>query len=324
MGKDRKDRIDRREFLRKSAVGAIGLGIAGGTLAEQAVDKAVSASPAAMPERILGRTGYRVRLFSLGGQATVEREGKSADSVEIINRAIDLGVNYCDTAPYYGPSQDYYGEVMKHRRKEVFLATKTHERSRDGSWRLLEDSLKRLHTDHLDLWQLHNIRNDSDLKKIFAKNGAIHALEEAREQKIVRFFGITGHHDPDVLIRAIQRYDFDCILMALNAADPHHLPFTEKLLPLAVEKNMGIIGMKVPARGRLFRAGGVRTMREAVGYVWSLPVSTIIVGCDGIDQVEENIRLAKSFRPLSPGKMRDLEDRTASYVREASFFKFWG
>lgn len=323
MGKDRKDRIDRREFLRKSTVGTIGLGLAGGSLAEQAVDRAAAAGPSPMPERLLGRTGYRVRLFSLGGQATVEREGKSVDSVEIINRAIDLGVNYCDTAPYYGPSQDYYGEVMKHRRKEVFLATKTHERNRDGSWRLLEDSLKRLNTDHLDLWQLHNIRNDSDLKKIFAKDGAIHALEEARDQKMVRFLGLTGHNDPDVLIRAIQRYDFDCILMALNAADRHHLPFTEKLLPLAVEKNIGIIGMKVPARGRLFRAGGIRTMREAVGYVWSLPVSTIIVGCDGIDQVEENIRLAKNFRPLSTEEMRDLEERTASYVREASFFKFW-
>ena len=111
--------------------------------------------------------------------------------------------------------------------------------------------------------------------------------------------------------------------MALNAADPHHRPFRKRLLPLAVEKKMGIIGMKVPARGRIFRAGGLRSMREAAGYVWSLPVSTIIVGCDDIEQLEENVRLAKEFRPLPDDEMTRLEERTTAYARDASFYKFW-
>ena len=140
---------------------------------------------------------------------------------------------------------------------------------------------------------------------------------------MVRFLGITGHRDPEVLIRGIERFNFDCILMSLNAADRHHLSFIEKLLPLAVKKQMGVIGMKVPARGRLFREEGLRNMKEAVDYVWTLPVSTIIVGCDSIPQLEENIRLAQEFEPMAPEKMEELERLTASYVKEASFFKYW-
>jgi aryl-alcohol dehydrogenase-like predicted oxidoreductase len=314
--------MDRREFLRRGTVGALGIGIVGGNLAVPSEGKPVDAGTP-MPERDLGRTGHRVRLFSLGGQATVEEENRTDDAVAIIHRAIDLGVNYCDTAPYYGPSQDYFGEVMKDRRKEVFLATKTHDRTRDGSLKLLEQSLKRLNTDQIDLWQLHNVRSESDLEEIFAEDGAIHALRQAREEKMVRFLGITGHKDPEILIRGIERFDFDCILMALNAADRHHLPFIERLLPLAVKKQMGIIGMKVPARGRLFREEGLQTMKEAVDYVWTLPVSTIIVGCDSIQQLEENIRLAKEFQPLGPEEMSRLERQTASIAREASFFKYW-
>ncbi len=314
--------MDRREFLRWGTFGALGVGVAGANLALP-IDGKPADPQAPMPERELGRTGHSVRLFSLGGQSTVEKENRADDAVGIIHRAIDLGVNYLDTAPYYGPSQDYFGEVMKDRRREVFLASKTHDRTRDGSLKLLEDSLKRLQTDQIDLWQLHNIRTDADLKKIFAKDGAIHALREAQEQKMVRFLGITGHRDPEVLIRGIERFNFDCILMSLNAADRHHLSFIEKLLPLAVKKQMGVIGMKVPARGRLFREEGLRNMKEAVDYVWTLPVSTIIVGCDSIPQLEENIRLAQEFEPMAPEKMAELERLTASYVKEASFFKYW-
>ena len=164
-----------------------------------------------MPERPLGKTGYKVRIFSLGGQATLEKPGTHDESIAIVNRAIDLGVNYIDTAAAYGRdrtvegkprwepngiSQTYIGEVMKTRRKEVFLASKTDDRTRDGSLRLLEQSLKLLKTDHLDLWQLHNVQRDEQLDQIFGKDGAIEALQKARDQKMVRFLGITGHFDP--------------------------------------------------------------------------------------------------------------------------------
>ncbi len=280
---------------------------------------------APMPERTLGRTGHRVRLFSLGGQATLEKPGTHDEAIAIINRAIDLGVNYIDTARYgQGISQTYIGEVMKTRRKEVFLATKTRDRTRDGSLKLLEESLRLLQTDHLDLWQLHNISQLEELDQIFGKDGAIEALVKARSEKIVRFLGITGHFDPDVLIEGINRFDFDTILMALNCSDTHILPFQTKLLPLANKKGMGIIAMKIPARGRLLRPGGVASMKDAMGYVLSKPVHTVIVGCDNVKQVEENVDIAKKFKPMSEKKMAELERLTAAYATEASFFKRGG
>jgi aryl-alcohol dehydrogenase-like predicted oxidoreductase len=276
-----------------------------------------------MPERPLGRTGHQVRLFSLGGQATLEQADRDADAEAIINRAIDLGVNYIDTAARYGRgvSQKYIGKVMSTRRNEVFLATKTHDRTREGSLRLLEESLQSLQTDHLDLWQLHNVRRTDELDTIFGQGGAIEAMIQAREEGIVRFLGITGHADPAVLADGISRFDFDTILMALNAADPHHLPFVDELLPLANQKQMGVIGMKIPARGRIFREGGITSMRDAMRYTLTQPVSTVIVGVDDIAQLEENVAIAAEFEPLSRDRMAHLEELTTDYVSEASWFK---
>jgi predicted aldo/keto reductase-like oxidoreductase len=187
--------------------------------------------------------------------------------------------------------------------------------------RSLEDSLEALQTDHLDLWQLHNVMTDDDLARIFAKDGAIRALEKARAEKRVRFLGITGHYDPDVLRRGIERYPFDTVLVALNAADRHRASFIERLLPLAVERKMGIIGMKVPARGRIFREGGIRSMQEAMSYVLTLPVSTVIVGISTLAELEENVRIAREFTPLAEPEMRRLESLAKPYAEDAAFFK---
>ncbi len=286
-------------------------------------EKQGTVGKAGMPTRLLGKMGHDVKIFSLGGQATLEEGGTEKESVEILNRAIDLGVNYIDTAAMYGGgvSQKYIGQVMKTRRKEVFLATKTHDRSYDGSMKLLEESLKRLQTDHLDLWQLHNVRTQEDLDRIFAGDGAIKALEKARDQKMIRFLGITGHYDPFILKKAITQYPFDNILMALNAADRHNQSFIENLLPAAVEKKMGIVGMKVPARGRMFREGGVTSMEQAMRYVLTLPVSTIIVGIDDLKQLEENVRIAREFKPMTADEMKKTEELTKPYYAEASWFK---
>lgn len=308
--------MTRRDFLKAGTAG---------TMALLMSHKASAGVESPMPERALGRTGHRVRLFSLGGQATLERQGTHDESIAIINRAIDLGVNYIDTARYgRGISQTYIGEVMKTRRKEVFLATKTRDRTREGSLKLLDESLRLLQTDRLDLWQLHNITTIEELDQIFGKDGAIEALTQARDQKIARFLGITGHFDPDVLIEGLNRFDFDTILMAINPSDPHFLPFQTKLLPLANQKGLGIIGMKIPARGRLFRQGGITSMKDAMTYVLSKPVHTVIIGCDNVQQVEQNVEIAKNFKPLAAEKMAELEQLTADYATEASFFKRGG
>jgi len=275
-----------------------------------------------MPTRELGRTGFRVGLFSLGGQAAIEQPDNEAAAVAIVERALDLGVNYIDTSARYGGearwSERYIGQVMKRRRREAFLATKTHDRTRDGSLRLLEKSLHLLQTDQVDLWQLHAMSTMADVDAVFARGGAIEAFEKARAEKLVRFLGLTGHTDPDVLAAAIRRFPFDALLLAVNAADPHHLPFQKTLLPLAVEKRMGIIGMKIPARGRLL---GALTMPEAMRYVLSLPVSTVIVGVDSIAQLEENVETARGFTPLGPQQLAALERKAEPVARQALWFR---
>ena len=334
---------DRRTFLKLS----------GSTAAAGLLGSAANAQPAsppaaaAMPTRNLGQTGYKVGIFSLGGQAALELPNNHDVAVPIVERALDLGVNYLDTSSIYGGpqrwSERYIGEVMRRRRAAAFLASKTKERTRDGSLRMLDESLKLLQTDHLDLWQLHDIGLMEDVDAVFAKGGAMEALRQAHEQKIVRHLGITGHYRPEPLMEGIRRYPFDAILMAVNAADSHHFGFTEALLPLAVEKRMGIIGMKVPARGRLLSTWtpppldqqrhswegaviaptpGALEMREALYFALSLPVSTVIIGCDSIRQLEENVQLARDFTPLTDRQMRALTARAEPVSQQALFFRF--
>lgn len=337
--------IRRRELLASGGAAAAGLLVGRISTATPPTLPGLPHNPrtqGAMPMRNLGRTGFKVGLFSLGGQAAVEQPDNEAVAVPIVERALDLGVNYIDTAARYGGdarwSERYIGAVMKGRRQQAFLASKTRDRSRDGSLRSLETSLKLLHTDHLDLWQIHNLSRMEEVDEIFAPGGAVQALIEAREQKLVRFLGVTGHADPAVLIEAMRRFPFDAVLLALNAADPHHLSFKKDLLPLAVEKEMAIIGMKIPARGLLLSswrppaettsrfAGtvpGTLGMPEAMRYVLSLPVATVIVGCDSIAQLEENISIARDFRPLADTQMAALEAKAAPVHRQALFFRRW-
>jgi hypothetical protein len=353
---DEQSKNNRRQFLKAggimtaAALGSAALPNVAGGQSTAPPDPAPS-NPAilnSMPTRNLGKTGYKVGIFSLGGQAALEKANNEASAVPIIEKALDLGVNYIDTSSIYGGperwSEQYVGKVMKHRRSDAFLATKTKERTRDGSMQMLETSLKLLQTDHIDLWQLHDIGTMTDINEIFAKGGAMEALLQARDQKIVRYLGITGHYRPDALIEAIHRYPFDTILMAVNAADPHHYSFSEQLLPLAVEKQMGIIGMKVPARGRILSSWtpppieqqkhmwegmvlattpGTLDMRQAMYYSLSLPVSTVIIGCDSIAQLEQNVQLARDFTPFNQQQMAALTEKAQPVAKQSLFFRFY-
>ncbi|MHB9002068.1 MAG: aldo/keto reductase [Thermoanaerobaculia bacterium] len=326
-------KLERRDLLKLGAAATVGFlarDVAGTAPAKLPPLPDNKVTQTAMPTRNLGRTGYRVGIFSLGGQAAIEQANNADVAVPIIERALDLGVNYIDTSARYGGderwSEQYIGQVMKRRRREAFLATKTHDRTRDGSLRLLEKSLALLQTDHIDLWQIHNLSRMEQIDQIFAKGGAVEALVKARDEKIVRAIGITGHADPNVLLAGLKRFDFDCILMAVNAADQYHLPFAKELLPLAVEKEMGIIGMKIPARGRLIagsRHDGTLTMAEAMRYTLSLPVSTVIVGCDTIAQLEENVKIARAFTPLSGPQLAALSAKAEPVKKQALFFRNW-
>lgn len=342
----------RREFLKAGGAVAAALMAPGAAVAETAKKSfPMPDNPRtqqAMPTRNLGRTGYKVGIFSLGGQAALEKPNNFDNAVPIIDRALDLGVNYIDTSSIYGGperwSEQYVGKVMAKRRSEAFLATKTKERTREGSMRMIDKSLQLLQTDHVDLWQLHDIGTMTDVNEVFAKGGAMEALLEMQQQGVVRYLGITGHYRPDALMECIHRHNFDCILMAMSAADPHHYSFNEALLPLAVEKQMGIIGMKVPGRGRILSSWkpqpievqkhmwegmviaptpGTLTMREAMCYTLSRPVSTIIIGCDNTAQLEENVQLAREFTPLSANQEKELVAKAEPVSKPSLFFRFY-
>ena len=296
----------------------------------------------AMPTNSFGKTGFKVGILSLGGQATIEKQGTEKESEKIINRALDLGVNYIDTAASYGrgQSQINIGRVMKTRRSEVWLSTKTHDETYDGSMRLLEESLKSLQTDHLDTWQLHNVKTKSQLDEIFSDSGSIKALEKAKSEGTVRHLGITGHYEPLILLEAIKRFPFDQILMAINAADIHYLSFKKYLLPEAQKQQIGIVGMKVATRGRMLSSWtpppiadqpsrmatlkpGTITIKEALSYSMSLPVSTTIIGIDNVAQIEEDVQIASEFSPLSEVQMKEIEYKTLPIVRQGLYFRRW-
>lgn len=291
----------------------------GQSLARQGTPLPPPFSP--LPTRRLGRTGRDVTLFGLGGEGVLRTFGREPEAAAVIHRALDRGVTYCDTSPAYAGSLEYYGAALRERRAQVFLASKTHDRTRDGSMRLLDDMLRRLRTDHLDLWQLHDLRVMDDLDTIFGRGGALEAAVQARAEGRVSHIGITGHHDPTILLEAMRRFDFDTVLVALNPADPHHRPFIGTVLAEASARDMGVIAMKTCAQGALLR-GRRLTMKDCLDYAWSLPgVSLAIVGCSTPDEVDENAALARAFRPLDAEQLRALEARTQPFADEGSYFK---
>jgi aryl-alcohol dehydrogenase-like predicted oxidoreductase len=300
-----------------------------------------------MPTRNLGKTGFRVGIFGLGGQGALEKANNESLALQMIQRALELGMNYFDTSAIYGGperwSERYLGKGLKDSRDHVFIATKTKERTRDAALKNLDVSLKLLDTDYIDTWQLHDVGIQEDIDQIFGKGGAIEALVQARDQKMVRHLGVTGRFRPEALMECIRRFPFDTVLMGVNAADKYYYSFEKNLLPLAVEKQIGIIGMKVMARGRILSSWtpppveqqkgswegrgaiattpGTLTKWETFYYNLSLPISTAIIGCDSIEQVEECVELARSFTPLSQSQMAALEAKVEPVAKQALFFR---
>ncbi|MGK7890253.1 MAG: aldo/keto reductase [Leptolyngbyaceae cyanobacterium] len=282
----------------------------------------------AMPHRTLGRTGLSLPILGLGGSASpLSRPGAEAEAIAIIERSLELGVQYFDTAANYGPSEERLGQVLPGYRDQVVIGSKTSRRDRDTAWRQLETSLKRLNTDYLDIWQFHALTHDWDINTILNRQrGAILAAEEARAQGLIGAIGITGHHNPEIMIKAIQHYPFDTALIPINAADRHTpAPFITHVLPMAQAQNVGIIAMKVPAYGRLMKPGVLSGMTEAMGYALSQPgVHGCIIAANTVAQLEENVQVAQAFQPLQADELDDIEQRTASVWRDNSFFRNWG
>ncbi|MGD1701106.1 aldo/keto reductase [Dapis sp. BLCC M229] len=318
-----------RRNLIMTSIAVTGGIIGGAAMNKQTQTKVASVeipTTSTIPERILGKTGVKVPLLGLGGagRTPVGNSGQEKEAMAIIEAALSLGIRYFDTAASYGASEEHFGKVLPAYRKDIFLASKTGRRDRDGAWRELERSLKRLNTDYLDSWQFHHVSFMETLDEIFGSQGAIKAMEEAKEQGIVKFAGITGHHEPDVIAEGLRRYPFDTTLVTINAADQHHpRPFAPTVLPVAQQKNVGVIGMKIPAYGRLLKPG-VLNMQEAMGYVLSLAgVHCCIVATESVEMLQSNVRVAQEFQPLTQQDMGAIEQKTANVWQENTFFRAW-
>src|SRR5579871_6459611 len=293
--------ISRREFIE--------IGTAAGT-SLLLLKELAGAKSAALPSRTLGRTGAKVSIlaFGCGSRFLMYKDEHSA--VAILNHAIDLGITYLDTAYAYGDgeSETRVGKVMASRRKEVWLATKIPDRTRDGFLRRLEGSLKRLQTDHVDLVHIHSLGHAVDLAKIEAPDGALKGLMEAREQKMARFAGMTSHTNGEVMASAIKRHDLDCVQMALNASCNGR--FEELALPAANKKNLGVIAMKVTGQEFLVGEGaGKADMNSLLRYSMSLPVTAAVVGMPHPEMLAHNVETARSFSPLNDQEKDQLRQR---------------
>lgn len=236
-------------------------------------------------------------MLGFGAQRIVdEHDCTEEQAIAIIRRAVELGVNYFDTAPSYsdGQSESRVGLGLRGLRDKVWIATKTGGRTRDLALRDLEGSLKRLGTDYVDEWRVHNVMQPHDLEAVFAKGGALEALIEAREQGMVRKLSISGHTDPRLLAEAIRRFPFDSALVALSALDHFIYSFAHEFVPLAVEKGVAVIGMKVMALGQL-----APWTEQALRYTWSLPVSTAVLGVSKMNELEADVAAANRFVPMT-------------------------
>lgn len=292
-------KITRRDFIQKTAKVVAAMGVLG------SIEPVMAAEPQ-IQRRTLGKTGYKATVLGFGG-AYLNKEITKEDAVSVLHKAIDSGINYIDTAANYGDglSEEYIGEVMKTRRKEVFIATKTDLRGKDESAEQINTSLRKLRTDFLDLIQLHCVNTEAELKKVMARNGSLSAVVEAKKAGKTRFIGITAHNWP-VLAAALEVYPFDTVLLPLSALDYSFYDFSTMILPVVEKHNIGVIGMKSLGGGVLSGGGILRdylSVKECLTYSFSMPAVVTVVGMKSVAEVEENVAVARSFVSMKPEEL---------------------
>jgi aryl-alcohol dehydrogenase-like predicted oxidoreductase len=250
-----------------------------------------------METRTFGKTGESFSILSFGGQRIVDEHNCTEDeAIEIVNTAIDRGIRYFDTAWFYsnGQAETRLGKVVKHRRAEMWIATKTWDTTKDGARRQLEQSLERLQTDHVNEWRLHNVWDFARLNEFTSEGGALSAALQAREEGLIQNISISGHTDPQVLVEALDRFPFDSALVALSGLDHFILSFAEEFLPVANTRQVATIAMKVLGFGSL-----TDDVSRSLRYSFGLPVSTVIVGMESMEQLEQNLEIAETFVPMT-------------------------
>ncbi len=299
--------INRRDFLKTCLTATAALG----TFSCKGMFSSKKANPfdaMGLPTRALGKTGVQVPPIVVGCGSRFCTVADPDKSTEILTYALDNGFFYWDTAHDYVynnvVSEERLGLVLKDRRDEVFLSTKLGERTYDGGMRQLEESLKRLQTDRLDILQIHLIRALEDVSAICAENGVLKVLQKAKEEKVARFIGFTGHIDAMAMTELQSRHDFDTMLIALNHYAESGGDFEKLAIPAAAEKGMGVLVMKVIRPKETVE--GV-SPKELIRYALSLKhVSAAAIGIDGLDVLKENIDLVKNFQKMNQAEMQNM------------------
>lgn len=292
--------MKRREFLRNTVIGATALSAAVPLSAE-----------GAMPSNILGKSGLEVSSFCLGGYHM--RKNGEENGIKLIHRAIDLGVTFMDSAHKYhdGASDETYGKALQGGlRKKVLLMSKAHLRDRDGAMKQLEETLERMKTDYLDLWQCHEVSRMDEVEKIFGPKGSLEAFVKAKKDGKVRHIGFTGHHDPEVHQALLKGFDgWETVQHPVNLIDPHYLSFVKNVLPKVDAAGLGKIAMKTNAIGGI-TGNKIATIPECLRFAMAQNPHTIVSGVETIEQLEENVGIIKHAKPLNGSEIRQLLSRT--------------
>ena len=306
----------RRDFLKQAAVA---------TLATSLGPKLTQSAESSVPYRTLGRSGEKVSLIGLGGYH-IGMGSDEQESIRIIRTALDQGVNFLDNCWDYnaGVSEERMGKALRDGyRQKAFLMTKIDGRTKNAAAQQLEESLRRLQTDHIDLLQFHEVIRETDPDRIFAAGGGMEAVLEARKQGKIRYIGFTGHKSPDIHLKMLEtafahKFSFDAVQMPLNVMDAHYDSFEKKVLPVLAEHQIGVLGMKPMGDSIILRSKTASPV-ECLHYAMNLPTSVIITGCDSIKILDQAMQAARTFQPMSKDEVAQLLARTASAASKGEF-----
>jgi predicted aldo/keto reductase-like oxidoreductase len=311
--------MNRRRFLQAAAVSAIVTSLR---------NHHAQAQTTTIPRRTLGRTGEKVSVVGLGGYHLGMQKDEQ-ESIRIIRTALDSGINFLDNSWDYndGQSEIRMGKALRDGyRQKAFLMTKIDGRTKKAASDQIEESLRRLQTDHVDLMQFHEVIRDTDAARVFAEGGGMEAVVEARKQGKLRYIGFTGHKSPDIHLKMLETafahgFTFDTVQMPLNVMDAHFDSFEKKVLPVLVKHQIGVLGMKSMGDKLILNSKTV-TPVECLHYAMNLPTSVVITGCDSMEILQQALEAARSFQPMSAPEVSSLLAKTATAAAKGEFERY--